>query len=119
MNNLFNRPSGPDAAAIRQLGEDTRRFAAVTRGADGCVVVEGATRIAVAATPVARLLDTTGAGDLFASGLLRGYTAGLPHAESAALGTVAASHIIEQIGPRPQQPLRKLPAVKAILDRVA
>jgi sugar/nucleoside kinase (ribokinase family) len=105
-------------AAIRRIGEDTRRIACVTRGEEGCAVVENGERIDVAAAPVGRLLDTTGAGDLFASGFLRGYTAGLSNADAAKLGTVAAAHIIEQIGPRPQQRLALLPAAKAILARI-
>jgi sugar/nucleoside kinase (ribokinase family) len=105
--------------ALKRLGEDSRRLAAVTRSEKGCVIVEGGKQTVVAATPVARLLDTTGAGDLFAAGFLRGYTAGLAHEQSAALGTIAASHIIEQIGPRPQQQLQRLPAAKAILDTIA
>ncbi|GGE16938.1 adenosine kinase [Aureimonas endophytica] len=105
--------------ALRRLGEDTKRLALVTRSEKGCVVVEKDRSFAVEATPVRQLLDTTGAGDLFAGGFLRGYTAGLPHADSARLGTIAAAHIIEQIGPRPQQQLLRLPAAKAILDRIA
>ena len=104
--------------ALKRLGEDSRRLAAVTRSEKGCVIVEGDRQTVVAATPVARLLDTTGAGDLFAAGFLRGYTAGLPHDKSAQLGTIAAAHIIEQIGPRPQQQLARLPDAKAILDTI-
>ncbi|GGD04436.1 adenosine kinase [Aureimonas glaciei] len=104
--------------ALEKLGADTKVLAAVTRSEKGCVIVEGETRIPVAAVPLARLLDTTGAGDLFAAGFLRGYTAGLTHADSAALGAIAAGHIIEQIGPRPQQALKLLPAAAAILAAV-
>ena len=104
------------ALALQRIGEDSKRLAAVTRSEKGCVIVEGGRQTVVPATPVSRLLDTTGAGDLFAAGFLRGYTAGLPHAQGAALGTIAAAHIIEQIGPRPQQQLQRLPAARAILD---
>uniref|UniRef100_UPI0025D4F36D adenosine kinase n=1 Tax=uncultured Aureimonas sp. TaxID=1604662 RepID=UPI0025D4F36D len=88
--------------ALHHLGQDAKRLAIVTRGADGCVVVEDASRQAFPATVVPDVVDTTGAGDLFASGFLRGYTAGLPHDQSARLGAIAAGHIIAQIGPRPQ-----------------
>lgn len=101
--------------ALHHLGQDAKRLAIVTRGADGCVVVEGASRQAFPATVVPDVVDTTGAGDLFASGFLRGYTAGLPHDQSARLGAIAAGHIIAQIGPRPQTPLADLPEVRAIL----
>ncbi|MFD2238737.1 adenosine kinase [Aureimonas populi] len=104
--------------ALEKIGADTHRLAIVTRSEKGCVVVKGAERQAFPASRVERLLDTTGAGDLFASGFLRGYTAGLGHADCAALGAIAAGHIIEQIGPRPQRPLRDLPQAAAILARI-
>ncbi|BDA82516.1 adenosine kinase [Aureimonas sp. SA4125] len=100
--------------ALAKLGEDAS-LVAVTRSEKGCVIVEGSAHTTVPAVPLARLLDTTGAGDLFAAGFLRGYTAGLAHADSAALGAIAAGHIIEQIGPRPQQALKLLPAAASIL----
>ncbi|RIX99101.1 adenosine kinase [Aureimonas flava] len=101
--------------AVHHLGRDARRLAVVTRGAEGCVVVEGPETQAFPATVVADVVDTTGAGDLFAAGFLRGYTAGLDHARCARLGAVAAGHIIGQIGPRPQTPLAELPDIRAIL----
>jgi sugar/nucleoside kinase (ribokinase family) len=105
--------------ALARLGQDARTLALVTRSEKGCVVVEKDRTIEVPATPVRQLLDTTGAGDLFAGGFLRGYTAGLSVEDSARLGTVAAAHIIEQIGPRPQQQLARLPAAKDILAGIA
>ncbi|WP_102960411.1 adenosine kinase [Mangrovicella endophytica] len=101
--------------AIDRLGYDAKRLAAVTRGADGCIIIENAERVEVPATEVERVLDTTGAGDLFAAGFLRGYTAGLSHRDSARLGVIAAGHVIQQIGPRPMRRLSELPEVKAIL----
>lgn len=101
--------------ALDQLAKDTKRFCAVTRSEKGCIVVEGDQRIAVPALAIPEILDTTGAGDLFASGFLRGYTMGLDHEQSARLGVAAAGHIIGQIGPRPQTPLKDLPEVKAVL----
>ncbi|WP_279479181.1 adenosine kinase [Aureimonas sp. SK2] len=101
--------------ALHHFGQDARRLAVVTRGPDGCVVVEGANAQAFPATLVPDVVDTTGAGDLFASGFLRGYTAGLGHETSARLGAIAAGHIIAQVGPRPQTPLAALPEVRAIL----
>ena len=106
-----------DAACV-QLARDTPQIAVVTRSEKGCVVLEGDKRIDVAGEGVAELVDTTGAGDLFAAGFLRGYTSGLDRETSARLGNAAASHIIQQIGPRPQTPLVDLPAVKAILGKV-
>lgn len=101
--------------ALDRLAKDTKAFCAVTRSEKGCIVVDGDTRIAVPALAIPAVLDTTGAGDLFASGFLRGYTMGLDHERSARLGVAAAGHIIGQIGPRPQTPLKDLPEVKAVL----
>ncbi|MCB8838033.1 adenosine kinase [Aurantimonas sp. VKM B-3413] len=99
--------------ALNGLAADSKAFAIVTRSEKGCVVVEGDKRIAVPALTVPHVVDTTGAGDLFASGFLRGHTLGLSHEKSARLGVAAAGHIIGQIGPRPQSPLEGLAEVKA------
>ncbi|MBP0617325.1 adenosine kinase [Jiella mangrovi] len=101
-------------AACAGLGRDAGEIAVVTRSEKGCVVVEGDRRIDVPTTRVENLVDTTGAGDLFAAGFLRGLTAGLDREASARLGNVTASHIIQQIGPRPQSSLAELAGVKAI-----
>ena len=102
-------------AALANLARDTKGFAAVTRSEKGCVVVDDEAHVAVPATPVAKVVDATGAGDLFASGFLYGYTRGLGHEVSAKLGVAAAGHIIAQMGPRPQTPLRGLAEVGAAL----
>ena len=101
--------------AIDRLACDVKRFAAITRGGEGCIIVEGETRTSVPATKVETVVDSTGAGDLFAAGFLRGYTMGRDHQTSARIGVAAAGHIIAKIGPRPLQPLKDLPEVKAAL----
>ncbi|WP_336743644.1 adenosine kinase [Aureimonas altamirensis] len=101
--------------ALDAIGRDTRKVAVVTRSEKGCVVVEGGAQTAYPALRVADVADTTGAGDLFASGFLRGYTAGLDHGSSAALGAAAAAHIIRQMGPRPQVRLADQPEFAALL----
>lgn len=100
--------------ALTRLAADVPRFAAVTRSEKGCVVVEGDSRIVVPATAVSAVIDTTGAGDLFAAGFLRGYTGGLSKKNSAKLGVIAAGKIIEQIGPRTLERLADLPQVSAL-----
>lgn len=83
-------------------------LAAITRGKDGCVVITADEVLTVPAEPVETVLDTTGAGDLFASGFLFGYTHGLDLAECARLGSIAAAEVISHVGARPLVDLRKL-----------
>ena len=64
--------------------------------------------ITVAAEPVAQVLDTTGAGDLFAAGFLYGYTRDLPREDCAKLGSIAAAEVISHVGPRPLLELKTL-----------
>jgi sugar/nucleoside kinase (ribokinase family) len=80
-------------------------LAAVTRGAKGSVVVTPGQVIEVPAAPVARVVDTTGAGDLYAAGFLYGVTRNLPLAECGRIGSLAAAEIISHYGARPETPL--------------
>jgi sugar/nucleoside kinase (ribokinase family) len=80
-------------------------LAAVTRSAKGSVLATASEVVSVAAAPVERVVDTTGAGDLYASGVLHGLTRGLPLAECGRLGSLAAAEIISHFGGRPQTPL--------------
>jgi sugar/nucleoside kinase (ribokinase family) len=77
-------------------------IAVLTRSEAGCVVVKGSEVHVVEAHPVAKVVDVTGAGDLFASGFLHGYTNGLGLAQSARLGSLAAAEVISHIGARPE-----------------
>jgi sugar/nucleoside kinase (ribokinase family) len=90
--------------AVKAMREDCA-LAAVTVGADGALVVEPGGVTAVPATPVAEVVDLTGAGDLFASGFLLGVARAMPLKDAARLGTMAAAEVIGHIGPRPQTPL--------------
>jgi sugar/nucleoside kinase (ribokinase family) len=83
------------------------RLAAVTRSEKGSVLVRGDETVAVEAIEIAELIDTTGAGDLYAAGFLYGYTNGRSLAECGALGSLAAGLVIQQIGPRPLASLRE------------
>ena len=80
-------------------------LAAVTRGAAGSVIVTKEQIIEVPAAPVSRIIDTTGAGDLYASGFLYGMTHGKPFAECGRLASLAAAEIISHYGARPETPL--------------
>ena len=95
-----------DAAAAKLAS--MVEVAAVTRGAEGSVVISGDERVAVAAYPVARVIDTTGAGDQYAAGFLLGLARGLTLKQSAKLGSLAASEVIAHWGPRPMVSLADL-----------
>ncbi len=79
-----------------------------TRGPDGAVAVRGAERVSVPAEPIDRVVDTTGAGDLFASGVLTGLAQGRSLTDCLTMGAVCARAIIAQIGPRAQADLKAL-----------
>jgi sugar/nucleoside kinase (ribokinase family) len=93
--------------AVAALQRDCR-LAAVTMGANGALVVASDGIERVPATPVETVVDTTGAGDLFAAGFLFGEARGMPHADCARLGALAAAEVISHIGPRPATSLRGL-----------
>jgi sugar/nucleoside kinase (ribokinase family) len=80
----------------------------VTRSERGSLVVTGSKTFAVPAFPVGRVIDTTGAGDLFAAGFLAGLTRDMPIEDCARLGAIAAAEVIQHIGARPLADLRQL-----------
>ena len=82
----------------------------VTRSEKGSIIVEGKETFEVPAFAVDRLIDTTGAGDLFAAGFLAGMARGADHVKSARLGALAAAEIIQHLGARPQVRLADLAA---------
>jgi sugar/nucleoside kinase (ribokinase family) len=94
-------------AALNALHGDCA-VAAVTRSAKGSVVIGDGAPIHVPAEPVARVVDTTGAGDQYAAGFLFGMARGLPLAACARLGHIAAAEVISHFGPRPEQSYKAL-----------
>src|SRR3984957_10554177 len=84
------------------------KIAALTRSEKGSVVIKGSETYEVPAAPVSKVVDTTGAGDLYASGFLYGFTRSKPLAECARLGGIAAAEIISHVGARPETPLKDL-----------
>lgn len=100
-------------AAVAALGADVP-LAVVTMSEEGCVVVEGGRVSAFPAAPVERIVDLTGAGDLFAAGFLHGHARGADHESSARLGALAAAEVIAHLGARPQVSLQDL-AGQAVL----
>ena len=86
--------------------------AALTRSEKGAVIVSGDEVHVVDAAPVAAVVDTTGAGDLFAAGFLYGITNGQSLYDSGRIGALAAAEIISHVGARPEQDLAELTAAR-------
>jgi adenosine kinase len=94
-------------AAIAALRGDAK-LGVVTRSEKGCAVVSKAGTETVPAAPISKLVDATGAGDLFAAGFLFGLARGRDHKTAARLGCVAAAEVIQHIGARPEIALKTL-----------
>jgi adenosine kinase len=90
--------------------------AAVTRSEQGCLVVGPDGVEAVPAFPVERVVDTTGAGDLFAAGFLCGLARGADDRSCGRLGALAAAEIIQHIGARPETSLKQLARENGLAD---
>jgi sugar/nucleoside kinase (ribokinase family) len=82
--------------------------AVVTRSEKGCLVITREATEAVAAFPVKRVVDTTGAGDLFAAGFLSGLARGADDRTCGRLGALAAAEVIQHLGARPETSLKEL-----------
>ena len=93
--------------ALTQLRSDAK-LGVVTRSEKGCVVAAKDRVIAVPAFPIEKMVDTTGAGDLFAAGFLFGLVRGAGHENAGRLGALAAAEVIQHIGARPQTSLKEL-----------
>jgi len=104
MQSLYRTSSFEEALA--QIRRDCK-LAAVTRSEKGSVIVRGGETVTVEAAPIRELVDTTGAGDLYAAGFLHGYTRGSSLQTCGDLGSLAAGLVIQQIGPRPHQNPRR------------
>ena len=94
-------------AAVSALRNDARA-AVVTRSGRGCVVITREETDAVPAYPVERVVDATGAGDLFAAGFLVGVARGADYRTAARLGALAAAEVIQHLGARPEASLKDL-----------
>ena len=91
-------------AAFRREGA----LGVVTRSEKGCLVVAREETAAVPAFPIDQLVDTTGAGDLFAAGFLFGLARDYDHRTCARLGALAAAEVIQHLGARPQKSLKDM-----------
>ncbi|MET0341280.1 MAG: adenosine kinase [Polyangiales bacterium] len=98
------------ASAIRGRCE----VAVLTRGGQGASVLVGGERFDVPAQKVDKLVDTTGAGDLFAAGFLYGFTHGYGPSDAARIGVISAAEVISHFGARPQVSLKELVAAQGL-----
>src|SRR5262245_41081843 len=102
-----------DVAAQRVQGDI--KFAALTRSEKGSLILAGGSSIAIPAAPVAQVVDTTGAGDLYAAGFLFGVARNMDLGIAGKLGSLAAAEIISHVGARPQVPLLELARNQGLL----
>lgn len=102
------------ATALTALRREAKK-AAVTRSEKGALIVEGDKTFEIAAFPIESFVDATGAGDAYAAGFLFGYTAGMGYKKAGQLGALAASHVIQKIGARPEKSLKVLAQENGIL----
>lgn len=102
--------TGFDAAVAAAAAEVP--MLVVTRSEHGAIAVSGGRTVSVAAEPIAQVVDTTGAGDLFAAGFLHGQASGKSIEDSLRLGAICAAEIISHYGARPQVDMKALAAAK-------
>lgn len=100
--------------AAEKARKDTR-LAALTRSAKGSIILSASGDAAAVARPISKVVDTTGAGDLYAAGFLFGIANDLSLSRSAELGSLAASEIISHIGARPEKKLDQLARATGLL----
>ena len=102
--------------AALEAAAETGLLIAVTLGPRGSVVVTPQGPVKVPAVPVDQVVDTTGAGDLYAAGFLYGLTHGSRPEGCAALGALCAAEVISHLGARPQADLRRLASEAGLLS---
>ena len=105
---LFQCDFGAAVTAARSLA----KIAALTRSEHGSVVISDAETHVIPASPVEKVVDTTGAGDQYAAGFLFGLARDRPLDWCGRLGSLAAAEVISHYGPRPQVPLKDLAAAQ-------
>jgi sugar/nucleoside kinase (ribokinase family) len=99
-----------DVMAAIETARGQCPIVAVTRSADGSLIAAGAETFVIAAAPIAKVVDSTGAGDLYAAGFLFGHARGRSLPECGALASLAAAEVISHMGPRPEASLAALAA---------
>lgn len=101
--------------AARRTMADTE-LAALTRSAKGSTIISRGERIEIPVDPVAKVEDTTGAGDLYAAGFLYGIATGKDLLTAGRLGSIAAAEVISHVGARPELNLAELARQKGVLS---
>ena len=97
-------PGSTFEEACATLGTECE-IAAITRSEKGAAIVSSGRVVSVPAVPIEKLVDATGAGDLYAAGFLFGLASGRDLETCGRLGSLAASEVIVHVGPRPRRPL--------------
>ena len=92
------------------------KLAVLTRSAKGSVIFADGISTVIPAEPIAKVIDTTGAGDLYAAGFLYGYSRGLGTEKAGRLASLAAAEIISHIGARPETGLAQLARSRGLLS---
>jgi len=87
-----------------------RPVVCVTRGEKGSVIQTNTRRHLVPAAPITKIIDTTGAGDQYAAGVLAGRAMGMDWADAGYLGSIAAAEVIQHYGARPETPIHQIAA---------
>jgi sugar/nucleoside kinase (ribokinase family) len=103
-----------DEAARRAAGDT--RLSVLTRSAKGSLILADGTAHDIPVEPVAKVVDTTGAGDLYAAGFLYGFTSGCDLATAGRLGSLAAAEVISHVGARPQANLSELARTRGLIS---
>ncbi len=99
--------------AVKRTSADTG-FAALTRSSEGSLLLSDGQSVKVAVEPVAEVVDTTGAGDFYAAGILFGLSRGLDLETCGRLGSIAAAEIISHVGARPETSLAELARARGV-----
>jgi sugar/nucleoside kinase (ribokinase family) len=113
IKSLYETQSYDDAAA---LARRDIKLAVLTRSAKGSHIFSDGNDVSINADPVAKVVDTTGAGDLYAAGFLFGVAKGLPLETSGKLASLAAAEVISHVGARPATPLDQLARQRGLIS---
>ena len=108
-------PGGKEQLAVEALRKDAA-MSVVTMSEKGALFLNGTETAEIPAHPISRVIDATGAGDLFAAGVLTGLARGLTLLDSGRLGALAAAEVLSHMGARPQKNLATFAAENGFLQ---